>query len=424
MAQQKTTARRQMKARSESTSKNGTRRAVARKSQNHSGSGAKFGVKLQKLQKLKVALACDWLTSVGGAEQVLLSLHKLFPQAPIYTSQYNPKGIDWFQDADVRTGWMQVLPSCTRRITPMFRQYYFNHLDLSEYDLVISVSGAEAKGIQTGPQTLHVSYCHVPTQYYWQLYDTYIENPGFGVLNPVVRLGFQTLVKPLRQGDFREAQKPDAYITISQYAAEQIKKYYQRPATIIAPPVAVDKFALSKAPAKRQRQGFVMTARQVSWKRHDLAIKACIKTKQKLTIIGDGPENRTLWQLAGDSDWIEFVPQQDAEQIAQYLWRAKGFLFPSLEPFGIAPVEALAAGCPVIAFQEGGSRDFIQDGKNGVCFAKQEVNSLVRAIRRFDKMQFAEKEVAATANDFAETCFQEKIVNYLSSALQKRPKHD
>ena len=259
MAQQKTTARRQMKARSESTSKNGTRRAVARKSQNHSGSGAKFGVKLQKLQKLKVALACDWLTSVGGAEQVLLSLHKLFPQAPIYTSQYNPKGIDWFQDADVRTGWMQVLPSCTRRITPMFRQYYFNHLDLSEYNLVISVSGAEAKGIQTGPQTLHVSYCHVPTQYYWQLYDTYIENPGFGVLNPVVRLGFQTLVKPLRQGDFREAQKPDAYITISQYAAEQIKKYYQRPATIIAPPVAVDKFALSKAPAKRQRQGFVMT---------------------------------------------------------------------------------------------------------------------------------------------------------------------
>lgn len=412
------------KTRSKSTPKNNTQRTVAQKSQKHSSGDAKFGEQLQKLQNLKVALACDWLTSVGGAEQVLLSLHKLFPQAPIYTSQYNPKGIDWFRDADVRTGWMQALPSCTRRITPMLRQHYFNHLDLSEYDLVVSVSGAEAKGIQTGPNTLHVSYCHVPTQYYWQLYDTYIENPGFGVLNPVVRLGFQTLVKPLRQGDFREAQRPDAYITISQYAAKQIKKYYQRPATIIAPPVAVDKFALSKAPTKRRREGFVMTARQVSWKRHDLAIKACLETKQKLTIIGDGPENRTLRQLAGDSNLIKFIPQQDAAQIAQYLWRAKGFLFPSLEPFGIAPVEALAAGCPVIAFQEGGSRDFIQDGKNGVCFAKQEVNSLVRAIRRFNKMQFTEKKVAATANAFAEACFQEKIISYLSAAMQKRPEHD
>lgn len=379
--------------------------------------------KLKKLRQLKVALVCDWLTAVGGAEQVLLSIHKLFPQAPIYTSQYNPKKIDWFLDADVRTGWMQKLPSCTRRLTPMLRQKYFERLDLSAYDLVISVSGAEAKGVKTGDQTLHVCYCHVPTQYYWQLYDTYIENPGFGALNPVVRAGFRAWVKPLRKGDFREAQQPDAYITISQYAARQIKKYYKRDATIIAPPVAIDKFALQKRPRRKRgekRAGFIMTARQVSWKRHDLAIQACLATGQPLTIIGEGPENRTLRQLAGESDLVKFVPRLGADEIAQYLWRAQGFLFPSLEPFGIAPVEALAAGCPIIAFKEGGSRDFVIDGQNGVCFAKQEVDSLARALRRFLKMDFEEKKVAATATQFAEPCFQAKVIDCLTQEIQAR----
>lgn len=377
---------------------------------------------LRKLQRYKIAIACDWLTAVGGAEQVLLSIHKLFPKAPIYTSQYNPKGIDWFNDAEVRTGWMQKLPSATRRITPMLRQKYFDHLDLSDYDLVISVSGAEAKGLKTGPNTVHVSYCHVPTQYYWQLYDTYIENPGFGVLNPVVRQAFKAWVQPLRKGDYREAQQPDYYITISQYAAAQIKKYYHREATIIAPPVAVDKFALKKRP-KRQagsRSGFVMTARQVSWKRHDLAIQACLATKQKLTIIGEGPENRTLRQLAGDSDLIEFVPRQDAPAIARYLWQARGFLFPSLEPFGIAPVEALAAGCPVVAFGEGGSRDFIKDGENGVFFNQQTPEAMARAIRKFSKIDFDEAKVAASAQDFAEDRFQAKILDFLAAKMAER----
>ena len=381
-------------------------------------------VNLRKLRRYKIAIACDWLTAVGGAEQVLLSIHKLFPKAPIYTSQYNPKGIDWFNDADVRTGWMQKLPSATRRITPMLRQKYFDHLDLSDYDLVISVSGAEAKGLKTGPNTVHVSYCHVPTQYYWQLYDTYIENPGFGVLNPVVRQAFKAWVQPLRRGDYREAQQPDYYITISQYAAAQIKKYYHREATIIAPPVAVDKFALKKRP-KRQtdpRSGFVMTARQVSWKRHDLAIQACLATKQKLTIIGEGPENRTLRQLAGDSDLIEFVPRQDAPAIARYLWQARGFLFPSMEPFGIAPVEALAAGCPVVAFGEGGSRDFIKDGENGVFFNQQTPEAMARAIRKFLKIDFDEAKVAASAQDFAEDRFQAKILDFLAAKMAERDK--
>ena len=139
---------------------------------------------------MKVAIVCDWLTKVGGAEKVLLRVHRLYPDAPIYTSKYDPKGIDWFEDADVRTGWMQRFPTRMRRILGPFRQRYFSKLDLSEYDLVISVTGAEAKAVKA-PNGIHISYCHVPTQYYWQMYDDYVRDPGFGILNPIVRFFFR-----------------------------------------------------------------------------------------------------------------------------------------------------------------------------------------------------------------------------------------
>ena len=190
---------------------------------------------------MKVALVCDWLTNVGGAEKVLLELHRLYPEAPIYTSQYDPAGIDWFDDADVRTGYLQKYPSKLRRLLGAKRQKYFEKLDLSEYDLVISVTGAEAKAVRV-PNGVHICYCHVPTQYYWQMYKDYIKNPGFGVLNPLVRLVFRVMVRPLRRADYRAAKGPDCFVTISEYAKEMISKYYNREATVIHPPVEVKEF--------------------------------------------------------------------------------------------------------------------------------------------------------------------------------------
>ena len=191
----------------------------------------------------KIALVCDWLTTPGGAEKVLLTLHHLYPTAPIYTSQYSRKGINWFDDADVRTGWLQIFPKSLRKFLGPLRQLYFSHLDLSAYDLVISVTGAEAKSVRTRPQATHLCYCHVSTQYYWQMYDQYVKNPGFGLFNPLVRFFFKLFVKPLREADFRAAQQPDQFITISDYAREQIRKYYHRDAVIIAPPVDLAKFS-------------------------------------------------------------------------------------------------------------------------------------------------------------------------------------
>ena len=190
---------------------------------------------------MKVALVCDWLTNVGGAEKVLLELHKIYPNAPIYTSQYDPSAIDWFKDADVRTGHLQKYPIKFRRLLGPFRQRYFSRLDLSEYDLVISVSGAEAKAVKA-KNGLHICYCHIPTQYYWSMYKDYIKNPGFGILNPLVRLGFRLVVMPLRHADYKAAQGVDHFVTISEYTKSEIKTYYNRESTIIHPPVETDDF--------------------------------------------------------------------------------------------------------------------------------------------------------------------------------------
>ena len=225
---------------------------------------------------MKVALVCDWLTNVGGAEKVLLKLHHLYPQAPIYTSKYSRKGISWFDDADVRTGWLQIFPAGMRRFLGVFRERWFRKLDLTEYDLVISVTGAEAKAVQRlKPGAKHISYCHVPTQYYWQMYDEYVENPGFGVLNPLVRVCFKALVKPLRRRDFEAAQRVDQFVTISEYARGLIAKYYKRDAIIVHPPVELDAFSNGRKPSPYAY--YIVTSRQVTWKRLDLAVKETTK---------------------------------------------------------------------------------------------------------------------------------------------------
>lgn len=393
---------------------------------------------------MKVALVCDWLTNVGGAEKVLLEFHHLYPKAPIYTSQYNLRKIDWFRDADVRTGWLKIFPSGFRRFLGPLRQRWFSHLDLSEYDLVISVTGAEAKAVKA-PNGVHISYCHVPTQYYWQMYDKYVENPGFGFLNPVVRFFFKLLVKPLKKADYKAAQSVDYFITISEYARELIAKYYQRESVVIHPPVEVEEFKVggedvstkgtfgarqreierrspvatgraNAAPSETLRQAppyYITTSRQVNWKRIDLAVKACVKTKRELLVVGEGPEHQKLIKIAGNSEFVKFLPIQGREELAKLLAGAKAMIFPSMEPFGIAPVEALAAGCPVVAYGKGGALDYIDDGKNGVLFEKQSVNSLADGLKKFEGMKFDRKKVSESVKDYSVKRFDAEVRSFV-----------
>ena len=375
---------------------------------------------------MKVALVCDWLTNVGGAEKVLLELHKMYPEAPIYTSQYDPSGIDWFRDADVRTGPLQKYPAKLRRLLGPKRQKWFERLDLSEYDLIISVTGAEAKAVKSGkwlhahglpsknPEGIHICYCHVPTQYYWQMYKDYLRNPGFGVLNPLVRFAFRIMVRPLRRADKKAAQGPDYFVTISEYAKGLIKKYYKRDAVVIAPPVEIDDF---KVKAKK-KEYYITASRQVNWKRIDIAVQACLMAQRKLLVIGEGPEHKKLVKIAQGTKLVEFLPLMKKRELAEYLAGAKGYLFPSLEPFGIAPVEALAAGCPVVALGAGGALDYVVDGKNGLLFKPQTATALAEGILEFEKLKFNREKVAKSAEKFSAERFDREVKAYVKKIFK------
>lgn len=367
----------------------------------------------------KVALVVDWLTEgFGGGERVIKAVHELFPDAPIYTSQYRPRKTTWLGSADVRAGWLNILPAWSRRLTPFLRQWYFARLDLGDYDLVISITGAEAKAVKTRDDSLHVSYMHAPTQYYWTLYDDYMANPGFGFLNPLARVVLKLLLEPLRRADYAAAQRPNVVVANSSYIQAEIEKHYGRESVIVWPNVDVEVIQAMSEEPNRKRNGFIVYGRQVSWKRIDLAINAALNTGEYLRIVGDGPEHERLVKLAGDSPNIEFLPRYGGvAEIVPLIRASKAFLFPSIEPFGIAPVEALAAGTPVIALQKGGSLDFIQEGKNGVFFDEQTIDSLAAAMQKFNSLTFDTNQVAASAKQFSETEFKQRLNSLINESL-------
>lgn len=357
---------------------------------------------VRNAKNLKVALVCDWLTESGGAEKVLLRLSEIYPAAPIFTSQYRPKTAKWFSGKDVRAGWLNRFPAALRKFLAPLRARYFSHLDLTDFDLVISVVNAECKAVRTRPDALHIAYLQgPPTQYYWGKYDDYIQNPGFGKLNWLARLGLKILVKPLRKWDRRAAQNPDVLVANSGYVKADIKKYYGRDSQIVWPSVDVKKMSELARKYRCRRSGFVVAGRQVNWKRIDLAIRACQKTGDHLTVIGYGAEHQKLVKLAAGAPNIKFLPRYDgAAELAKILAHAQGLIFPSHEPFGIVAVEALAAGCPVIALEAGGALDFIEDGQNGVFFEKQTVDSLIKALKKFETLKFDETKIARSAVKF------------------------
>lgn len=383
-------------------------------------------------RKLRVALVCDWLTEIGGAEQVLLELCKIFPDAPIYTSQYRPKTAPWFTGRTIKTGWLNIFPRCLRKFLAPLRVVYFNHLKITGFDVIISVCNAEAKGIKVDDSTLHIAYLQgPPIQYYWGMYNEYIDNPGFGKLNWLARLGLKLWLKPMRRADLKASQRPDVLLANSHYVADEIKKYYHRGSRVVFPPVDVsgmikvaDKVSQGKIEQIRNdlfngQDFYVVAGRQVNWKRVDLAVSACVKAVENLLVIGEGPEHEQLVSLANGHDNIKFLPRYNgAPEIAKYFRVAKAFIFPSLEPFGIVPVEALATGLPVIAYNQGGSVDMVEDGWNGILFDKQTPASLMLALERFNKTTFDVNVVKESAEKFSAEKFATDIYKIIDESCE------
>jgi glycosyltransferase involved in cell wall biosynthesis len=357
----------------------------------------------------KIAIVHDWLTVMGGAELVVLELHKLFPKAPIYTSVYNPEAVPAFKSTDIRTTYLQTkLPRFLRYkhvLWPVLRAHAFRKLDLSEFDIIISSSSAEAKAVRkTRPGQVHIAYIHTPIRYYWSHYEEFKKEFKFGILTPLIRPVIPFFVRRMKKKDLASIEGIDVLIANSTVTQERIKKYYKRPSTVIHPPVDVERFT---PPPKGERSGYIIWGRHVPYKRFDLAIKACNQLGAELNVIGNGPDTERLKKLAGPT--IHFLGRISDKELVARAQSARGFLFPNEEDFGMSAVEALAAGTPVIAYGKGGALDIIQDGETGVLFKKQTVEDLVVAIQRFETMKFLPATLHRKAKRFDKTLFSTKI---------------
>jgi glycosyltransferase involved in cell wall biosynthesis len=369
---------------------------------------------MTQVPKPKVAIVHDWLVG-GGAELVVEQLHKLFPEAPIYTS-YATREWRTRLDDKVHTGWLQPL-GFMRRFIPILRIIWFTHLKLEGYDLVISSSGAEAKGIKVPEGTIHVNYCHAPTHYYWSRYNQYMKQPGFGPFDWLARLGLRLLVAPLRRWDYKAAQRPDYMIANSTHIKEEIKKYYDRSSVVIFPPVYMERFQ-KRENLKHTRKGFLVSGRQTPYKRFDLAIEACTKLDLPLTVIGNGPDHRRLRTMAGKS--VTFLGRVSDEVLEEEFASVEALIFPGLDDFGVTAIEAMASGTPVIAYKAGGALDYIKPHRNGEFFEEPTADSLAAVLKGFDASRYSSPAIAVYAGRFSAEHFRRQMTTYLKNVMKRR----
>lgn len=367
---------------------------------------------------MKVALVYDRINKWGGAERVLLALHEIFPDAPLFTSVYSKQSAKW---AEI---FPKVIPSFINKIKfiqkrhellPFFMPILFESHDFSDYDLVISITSEAAKGVITKFPTYHVCYCLTPTRYLWSGYDLYFKKFKKGTPLGLISHPF---VRYLRRWDKVASQRPDAMIAISQTVQNRIEKYYGRESKVIYPPVDVDCFSTTSLRSGvvkqvRQKDFYLIVSRLVPYKRVDLAIKAFNQLKKPLIIIGTGSEETRLKKMAGKN--IKFVGQLTDAELAGYYKKCTVYVMPQEEDFGLAAVEAQSFGKCVIAFNKGGAREIIIPNKSGIFFSKQSVESLINAIKKFEKAKFDENLIRRNARRFSKERFKKEFLKLVSN---------
>ncbi|MBE3559371.1 MAG: glycosyltransferase [Ktedonobacteraceae bacterium] len=361
---------------------------------------------------MKVAIVHDYLNQMGGAERVVIALHEIFPEAPVYTSIYNPDQVDAaFRAMDVRTTFMQKFPFVTKHHQPFLPFYPFamESLDLRAYDLVLSSSSAFAKGVITRPDALHICYCHTPMRWCWN-YEEYVEREQLG---KAARSVLPFLIGGLRIWDQVSSMRVDHFIANSPVVAERIRKYYRREAVVIPPPVEISRFPFD--PATTPQDYFLIVGRLVPYKRVDLAIEACNRLRLPLVIIGGGRDLEQLQRLAGPT--IRFLGRLSDAEVVHYYRHCRALLFPGNEDFGITPLEAQACGRPVIAYGAGGALASVVDGVTGIFFREQTAESLAGALSTFDERQFDPAAIRSHALEFDTPRFRRRILQFIEARL-------
>jgi glycosyltransferase involved in cell wall biosynthesis len=327
---------------------------------------------------MRVAITADWMDTAGGGERVLAHLRALYPEAPVFTTVHDPrKSPEALRGMDVRTSFIQRIPLVRRShlaFLPLM-PLAFEQFDLSEYDVVITLNSACAKGVVTRPGALNLCYCFTPCRYIWDLYHEYTEGRS-----ALARALFAPVAHYLRMWDRLSADRVDHFAAISREVAGRIRKHYRRDAEILYPPVDVERFHPT---GRRPEDFYLVVSRLVGYKRVDLAVQAATRLGRRLVVVGAGPELKRLRALAGPT--VEFRGRLPDPEVAQLYAQCRALLFPGLEDFGIVPVEVQAAGRPVIAYGRGGALDTVVDGVTGTLFGAQTVDALAEAMLEHER---------------------------------------
>ncbi len=371
---------------------------------------------------MKIALAHDWLNQMGGAENVLEQLVAMYPGAPIFTTIFDPALMpDAYRHWDIRPTWLNRAPAIHRHHQPYLPFYprAVESIDVSGFDVVLSNKSGFIHGLHHSPGQMHVCYCLAPTRYVWD-FTGYAAREGFGR-----RLGvlLEPIINHLRRWDFEAAQLPltspkravkgvHHFIAISGEIQARIKNFYQRESVIIYPPVDTERFhPLRSRPAAGDY--YLIVSRLIPYKRIDLAVQALSRLKRRLIVVGEGRDRAQLEAMAGPT--VEFKGRLPRQDVVDLMANCRAFLFPGFEDFGIAPVEAQAAGRPVIALARGGALDTVRDGESGLFFHEQTVEALIAALEQFETMAFDPGAVRANAERFSIARFRRELSDFIQA---------
>ena len=361
---------------------------------------------------MKVAIVHYWLINMRGGEKMLESLLEIFPDADIYTNVYNPKSVSKLINSH------RVFTSKVNRF-PFAKELYQLYMplmpkalmdfNLQDYELVISSESGPAKGVIPNPNAYHLCYCHSPMRYLWDMYHEYLREANF-----LVRFFMKCLIPSLRIWDITSANLVDRFITNSHYVAKRIRRIYNREAEVVYGPVHIDRFLNTE---RNPSDNYLFFGEITGYKRADIAIDACIKTNRKLIIAGAGVKKRYISKLK-KTGLIHFLGRVSDEEAVKLFSCARALLYPGIEDLGLVPIEAQAAGCPVIAFREGGALDTVLENQTGLFFDKQNPSSLIEAFDRFETLEaygaFQNRTVFSDhVKQFSREAFKERITRVL-----------
>ena len=360
---------------------------------------------------MKVAIVHDYLVNRGGAERVVAAMHKIWPDAPIYTSLFHAdQTYPEFANADVRTSKLQRLSkdaSSFRRLLPLFPRA-FEDMDLRGFDLVISSSAGFAHGVRVAPGTCHIVYAYSPPRF---LYDPRYDLEGVAprwarAVLPPVRMW-------LRRWDKRAARRPHHYLAVSGVAAKRLQTIYGRTSTVLYPPVQVERFGI----APRTADYHLLVGRLLPYRNAHLAVRAFTDMRRRLVVIGDGPAREALERLAGPT--VEFRGVVEDRDLVHAYGECRGVVVPGEEDFGLAPLEANASGRPAIAYGAGGARETVRDGVTGVLFFPATPEALAEAVERADAIAFDSQALRAHAEAFSEEAFARRLQDFVAHAMER-----